>query len=139
PKLPAPAEVRRLRNAALAGMRDPFWGSQIGCLFLAGKLTAEQFAAGKRWAERAALYSRALDSPSGLHAMDYNRGAGGAPVDPFSEEGLRQAERHRRAAASFVDAHVALCEAGSDVVKAVRSVCEDDEAPVGQNGLNNLC
>ncbi len=36
----APTEVKRLRDAALAGMQNPEWGSELGRLLLAGKLEA---------------------------------------------------------------------------------------------------
>ena len=56
---PSPTEISRLRDAALAGMKDPIWGTQLGILHLSGKLTNSQLAAGKRWAELARDYSTA--------------------------------------------------------------------------------
>ena len=56
---PSPTEISRLRDAALAGMKDPIWGTQLGILHLSGKLTTSQLAAGKRWAELARDYSAA--------------------------------------------------------------------------------
>ena len=60
PELPPPSEVRRLRDAALSGMRDSTWGTELGRLYLVGKITATMFAAGKRWGELAVMYSQAL-------------------------------------------------------------------------------
>lgn len=134
----SPAEIRRLRDAALSGMRDQVWGTELGRLFNNNKITAEQFEAGKRWALRASLYRQALDCPSAdPRAMDFDRGGGGH-VDPDSERGQREAKRHIRDFHSFIDTHVALKEMGAHVVFAVRSVCERDEAPVGYQGLRSL-
>ena len=60
---PSPTEISRLRDAALAGMKDPIWGTQLGILHLSGKLTNSQLAAGKRWAELARDYSAAVGAP----------------------------------------------------------------------------
>lgn len=139
--LPPASEVRRLRDAALAGMRDPLWGSQIGRLHMAGKISAEQLAAGKRWAERAALYRAAIESPSpDPKAMNFNSSTG-SPIDPDSDRGQREIARHRAAINSFIDVHAALATMvnGRQIVGTVRSVCEREEAPVGQEGIDHLC
>jgi hypothetical protein len=134
----SPAESRRLRDAALTGMRQAEWGTQLGRLFLAHKITSEHYQAGQRWSERAGLYRQALDCPAAdPRAMDFDK-RGGEPIDPDSEQGKREVKRHIRAAASFVDTHAALLECGSRVVATVRSVCERDEAPVGHQGLLDL-
>lgn len=132
PQLPPPSEVRRLRDAALAGMRDPIWGTELGRLYLVGKITATMYAAGKRWAELAAQYSQALCSPCpDPRAICLDR-MGGSPVDPDSNEGRKESRRHLRAVNSFVDAHAAMVSiAKSAGVRAVRSVCERNEMPIG--------
>jgi len=66
PELLPPTEVRRLVEAASAGLRDPIWCSEIGRLHLVGKITSAQFAAAKRWTELAASYSQACQSPRQL-------------------------------------------------------------------------
>ena len=63
PSGPSPTEISRLRDAALAGMKDPIWGTQLGILHLSGKLTSSQLAAGKRWGELARDYSAAVGAP----------------------------------------------------------------------------
>lgn len=131
-------EVKRLRDAALTGMRDPTWGTEIGRLYLASKITSVGFAAGKRWAEQAAQYSQALCSPApDPRAMDFNR-SGGSPPDPDSYEGRKEARRHERAVASFIDAHAALKSTSMAAERAVRLVCERDQMIVGYDGLLSL-
>ena len=83
---PSPTEISRLRDAALAGMKDPIWGTQLGILHLSGKLTSSQLAAGKRWAELAADYSAATQSPKPPRSVALEASAGSA-VDPDSAKG----------------------------------------------------
>lgn len=138
PPLPPPSEVRRLRDAALSGMRDPTWGTELGRLYLVGKITATMYAAGKRWGEMASLYSQALQSPCpDPKAICFDRSGGTSP-DPDSHEGRREARRHERAVTSFIDAHAALKthSAGSEIV--VRSMCERNEMLPGHESLLRL-
>ena len=138
PQLPPPAEVRRLRDAALAGMRDPTWGTEIGRLYLLGKINSAMFAAGKQWGEYAARYSQALCSPSpDPKAVNWDRKGGEAP-DPDSFEGQKEARRHARAVQSFMDASVALKDAGMRAERVVRTVCERDEMVFGHENLMAL-
>lgn len=131
PQLPPPSEVRRLRDAALAGMRDPVWGTEIGRLYLLGKISSAMFAAGKQWGEYAAKYSQALCSPSpDPKAVNWDRMGGEAP-DPDSFEGRKEARRHAKAVQSFIDASAALKTAGSRSECAVRTVCERNQVMFG--------
>lgn len=135
PQATAPSEIKRLRDAALAGMRDPLWGTEIGRLYLAGKITATMFAAGKRWAELATKYSQALCSPSpDPRAISLDR-AGSHHVDPDSPEGRREARRHVRAVASFIDAHAALRTHSTAADRAVRATCERNDTISGHAEL----
>lgn len=131
----AASQVRRLRDAALSGMRDPLWGTEIGRLFLAGKITDSMFAAGKRWGEQATLYSQAMCSPSpDPKAVCFDRSGGEAP-DPDSHEGRREARRHQRAVDSFTDAWVALKTYGMVSERIVRLVCERGQMLAGHQEL----
>lgn len=137
-QLPPSSEVKRLRDAALAGMRDPTWGTELGRLYLVGKITASMYAAGKRWAELASKYSQALCSPSpDPKAICLDRSGGESP-DPDSYDGRREARRHQRAVTSFMDAHVALKAAHGTAERVVRSVCERDEMQHGHESLMAL-
>jgi len=134
----SPSEVRRLRDAALTGMRDPLWGTELGRLYLVGKITSAMYAAGKRWGELSAMYTSALCSPSpDPKAVCFDR-AGGESPDPDSYEGRKQVRRHQRAVASFIDAHVALKTASLAAERIVRSMCERDEILIGHEALISL-
>jgi hypothetical protein len=130
PQLPAPSEVKRLRDAALAGMRDALWGTEIGRLYLASKITSTMFAAGKRWSELASQYSTALCSPApDPKAISLDRSSTSHKIDPDSADGRREARRHARAVQSFVDAHVALKDHSRAAERIVRATCERGEMP----------
>ncbi len=135
-QLPPASEVRRLRDAALSGMRDPLWGTELGRLHLGGKITAAMLAAGRQWGESASKYHQALQSPSpDPKAINFNRGAGGEAIDPDSPEGRKEARRHARAVQSFIDAHVALTTTSAASERVVRLVCERNEMLTGHEGL----
>jgi hypothetical protein len=135
PQLPPPSEVRRLRDAALAGMRDPLWGTELGRLYLVGKINSSMYAAGKRWAELSTKYSQALCSPCpDPKAVCFDRSGGESP-DPDSHEGRKEARRHERAVASFIDAHAALKTASLVAERIVRSMCERNEMLQGHESL----
>lgn len=133
----SPNEVRRLRDAAIIGLRSAEWGTHLGRLLLLHRLTAEQYAAGVRWREGAAKYGSAIQSPPGARSGNL-AGGHSHPADPDTDEGRREAKRHERQVGAFIDAFVALRETGNRGVGVVRSVCETDEAPVGIDGYNAL-
>lgn len=123
----SPAEIKRQLDRACCDVRHQEWGTVLGRLLLAGKITEQQYAAGQRWAEYAARYSAALQSPSpDPRSIQIGDGRGGHHVDPDSSEGCAEARRHERAISSFVDAAAALSCNGRLSVNAVRSVCERD-------------
>lgn len=62
-EMPSPAEVKRLRDAAMIGMRDAIWGTVLGYLHLSGKLSIDQFTAGVHWARLSRFYHRAMEGP----------------------------------------------------------------------------
>lgn len=135
PQLPAPSEIRRLRDAALSGLRDPIWGTELGRLYLVGKINSVMYAAGKRWGEMAVQYSQALCSPAPDPRAICLERMGGSVVDPDSPDGRREAKRHQRAVESFMDARAALKTASLGSERLVRSLCERDEMVHGHENL----
>lgn len=132
----SPGEVKRLRDAALAGMAAQEWGTELGRLFLAGKIGAPLFEAGKRFTVLLADYRVATGAPSpSAKAASYFRGGQSHPVDPDSEDGKKEAARHVKTVASMSEVHAVLIGAGKLPEHAVMSVCGYDEAPVGETGL----
>lgn len=120
-----PAAIRRLRDAALAGMQDARWGTELGRLYLNDRLTSEQYNAGCRWEALAIRYNAALGAKSSLPSVsDFGR-TSGAPVDPDSDAGLLEAKRQRADMARYREAFVVLARQGHLVTRAVRELCED--------------
>jgi hypothetical protein len=128
----APTEVKRLRDAALAGMQNPEWGSELGRLLLAGKVEPELYAAGQRWAECATRYRHALDAPRpNPSPARFEPKSPAAAVDPASALGQKQTAREVAAIGALQEAHAALRTAGALAERVVRRVCEHDEAVCG--------
>jgi hypothetical protein len=127
-----PTEVRRLRDAALRGLRDAEWGTELGALFLEKKITGEMYGAGKWWADTAALYHSALDAPSpSPKALSVERGAQGSQPDTDSDEGRRRAAKDRQAVKDFREAHAVLRGGGLLAEWHVRALCEENIRPLG--------
>lgn len=129
----APTQVKRLRDAALAGMADAEWGTSIGRLYLASKITGPMYAAGKRWSEQVVRYHGAINAPPpNPKALRMGESSRGAPPDPDSDEGRQRAAREAQMVTDFLAAHGILCAAGMIAEATVRNVCERDHCPVGQ-------
>ncbi len=121
----APMEVRRLRDAAVRGLRDPEWGTELGRLYLEGNLTGAMYAAGKRWREQATEYRRAI-GVFPIRSASLERGSHSHEADPDSEEGQKQAQREANGAERFFAAHAALTSAGVLAESVVSRICEED-------------
>lgn len=134
----SPAEVRRLRDASLAGMRQPEWGTELGRLFLSGRLVGMQFEAGKRWARLAEAARAALSGPKVPARSTFAEHAGGQAPDPDSERGRRQAERDRDIVQDMHEARRVLLAVSPSVELAVREVCEDERSAVSADELERL-
>jgi len=124
----APTQVRRLREAALAGMADAQWGTELGRLNLTGQISDAMYAAGKKWAELAAKYHGSI-GVFPVRSTTGEMGRGSSPPDPDSDEGQRVAKREREGAERFFEADKILVDCGPGVRIAVRRLCEDNEAP----------
>ncbi len=133
-----PAQVRRLRDAAMRGLRDPEWGTELGRMFLEGKITGAMYAAGKDWREKAAKYANAIGAfPVRSAALE--RGIQALPADPDSPEGQECAKREANAMERFFEAHAKLLSAGKMAETCVRRLCEHNEGPCGTAELIALC
>jgi hypothetical protein len=137
PTLPSPTEVTRLRDAALAGMRDAVWSSPLGWLYLSGRLSGSQFAAGKKWATLARDYSAACQAPKTPRSANLEPG-GGQPPDPDSERGRREAQQHAHTLHQYIAALATLNVSGTPARKAVEAICEQGQMPAGHHQLASL-
>jgi len=137
PTLPSPTEVTRLRDAALAGMRDAVWSTPLGWLYLSGRLSGSQFAAGRRWADLARDYSAATQSPKAPRSANLDP-AGGQPPDPDSPAGLREAQQHAHTLHQYISALAILNVSGTPARRAVEAICEQGQMPAGHHQLASL-
>lgn len=125
-------EVRRLRDAAMKGLRDPEWGTELGALYLERKITAAQYGVGKWWSEMSVHYLSAIDAPWPVpRGISLERGSRGSGPDPDTEEGGKIAARERDAAEIFRAAHAILISAGMLTEHYVRELCEANRRPIG--------
>jgi hypothetical protein len=133
-----PAQVKRLREAALSGLRDPEWGTELGRLLLNGVITDAMYAAGKRWAELAARYKNVL----GIFPIKSSSAEGGSwghQPDPDSPRGQEIAKADRNSMEAYFEAEAALVmHMGPGVLPMVRSVCEEGQIPGGYYEVLNL-
>lgn len=134
-----PAEVRRLRDAASAGMAAPEWGTELGRLFLAGKIGPRIFETGKRCARLFAAYRKAIASPleAPTSSAFVNEGRR-RDADPDTLEGQRDAIRDGKIMDAAEEAFAVLDCVGADKRRVVEAVCERNETPIGEVGLDNL-
>lgn len=129
------SQIKRLRDASLAEMSDPEWGTELGRLYLQGKITIGQYGAGKWFSMLSTSCRAALDAPAHPRKSAFVRGVGGHDPDPDSDEGRKQAQRDREAVQSFMEVHAALIGAGMLAERMVRNVCEDDKMIEGHAQL----
>jgi hypothetical protein len=129
-----PAQVKRLRDAAMTGLRDPEWGTELGRLYLEGTITAAMYAAGKEWREKAARYVSTLGHFPVRTLLIEGRG-GSMPPDPDTTEGQKRARREAAAMERFFEAHHVLLSAGKMAEATVRRLCEHNEGPCGMAEL----
>lgn len=137
PEFP-PAQVRRLRDAAMRGLRDPEWGTELGRLYLGGAITPAMYAAGKKWAELARSYQHAIGAFP-VRSATVEPGIRSHTPDPDSDEGRKLAKRESDGAERFFAAHAALI--GSDgmlIESLVRGLCEHDKPIIGLDDLGKV-
>jgi hypothetical protein len=122
-----PTQVRRLRDAAMRGLRDPEWATELGRLYLEAQITAAMYAAGRRWAEMAAKYQGTIGIFP-IRSSAAEPGIRSLSPDPDSPAGRKIVERERNAIEKFFEAHAVLVSAGVLVESTVRRLCEHNEA-----------
>lgn len=133
-----PNQIARLRAAALAGVADKRWGTQLGRLFLERKITPEQYGAGSNWAAlierwRAVHCGPRFNPKAGLSNLQRVSGGGASIGDDF-------ADRNDELVADMVDKAIGSFARGAadPALIAVRDCVEQDIAPVGFGGKSLL-
>jgi hypothetical protein len=132
-----PTQIKRLLDAAADGLRDGMWGSSLGRLYLTQKISAGELSAGQHWAMLVTEYSQACRSPKPPSTVQLEK-LGGSSIDPDSEQGVLEVERHEKISARYLAGRNALRIAGGAAERAVTTTCELDQAPAGFEELNAL-
>lgn len=119
----------RTREAARLLVLDPRMGSQLGRLYVTGRVTQAEYEAGDRWAGIVRDYKQRSGLEPGYPrpgAVEVGRGRSVEP-DPFHP---RSEERARRAASKYDNAFVAVTgiSDGIYVMRALSDLVIRDEA-----------
>jgi hypothetical protein len=131
----SPTQAKRLRDAALRGVADPEWASELGRMYLSGDLKSELYEAGRRWGRLVISYYKAIGASAPYpKGQNFERFEPSHPADPDSQEAKRELYHARAVIADMREAHAVLLGAGMLSERAVRVLCEEDCAPIGTLG-----
>jgi hypothetical protein len=114
----SPAVSKRLRDAAARGMADPSWGTALGQLLMAGKITHDEHMTGMRYDELHREYLKVLEPPPDGTSKPIGEPRKGEPPHEDSEAGERANKRAKKIRLDYERAEAVL------------------EATVGKQGLN---
>lgn len=130
------ANAKRIRDEAVRTSAHAEYGTELGRLWLGDQISANMYEAGKRWAIMAASCATAMQAPSrNPKSLAIGESGTSHPVDPDSEEGVREAKRHHHAVNTF-KAAVGVLTLPSR--RAVEVVCEQGLACSGYQQLMDL-
>ncbi len=90
----SPIVAKRMMLAAAAKMIDEQWATVLGRYFLTGQINQSQYEAGKRFGILVESYDRVMLGPK-PPSQSIGERVKSAEIDPFSEAGLHEAERHK--------------------------------------------
>jgi hypothetical protein len=135
----SPAAIKRLADCAIAGVADAAYGTSLGRLYLEGRLSAAQFAAGQRFDRLTRRYLQAIAAPRpDPRSIGLGDGPRSADIDPESQAGREQMADHRATIAAMGEARAVLSGSGKGAEAAVRALCEAGELPAGWSGHSAL-
>jgi hypothetical protein len=141
----SPTAAKRLLNEAARDVSRAEFGTEIGRLFMAGKLSPAQYTAARHWNNLLVDWYHAIgapfpyEAPGPIAALGTGRGASVSedpPVD--SKAGRRMLEARRRIMDRMLQAEAVLDQGGPFVKLVVRSVCERDATLAGHDELLQL-
>lgn len=136
PRTTPVANAKRIRDEAVRTHAHAEYGSELGRLFLDDKISANMYEAGKKWMISACSAATAMQGPnSNPKSLAIGESGTSHPVDPDSEEGMREVRRHERAVEAF---RIAGSMLSSPARRAVEAVCEQRLAVEGYQQLMDL-
>lgn len=96
----SPIVAKRMIIAAAAKMSDPQWATLVGRYYLTGQFTQVQYEAAVKLGALSESYDRIMLGPRKPSGVEMER-IRSAEVDPYSEAGEAEAERHKSIADAF--------------------------------------
>lgn len=90
----SPLVAKRMMMAAAAKMIDAEWSTAIGRYFLTGQLSQAQYEAARKFGALAESYDRIMLGPR-PPSQSIGERIKSAEIDPFSEAGEAEVERHK--------------------------------------------
>lgn len=121
----APAAIKRLADAAVAGMADSFWGTSLGMALLKKQITSKECSTGKIWDETYRAYLRAIDSPApDPRSLVIGEPSRGQPPDPDSFAGVIVSKKDAATVKRFLAMERVLNDCGLLISSATRELCE---------------
>jgi hypothetical protein len=96
----SPIIAKRLMMAAAAKMTDSEWGTVVGRYFLTGQISSAQYEAAKKFGALSESYDKMMQGPKPPAQVTGERIIS-AQIDPFSEAGEAEVERHKTVADSL--------------------------------------
>jgi hypothetical protein len=135
----SPSAIKRLTDCAISGIADAAYGTPLGRLYLEGRLSAAQFAAGQRFDRLTRRYLQAIAAPRpDPRSIALDHGPRSADIDPDSAAGREQMADHRAIVTAMGEARAILAGCGKAAEAAVRGLCEVNELPAGWSGQSAL-
>jgi hypothetical protein len=132
----SPSQIRRLRDAALAGMADPQWGSMAGIFYLSRKIDEIEYETAKRFGDLHTQYISVIGGPKSPKSSNPERGSLGISLDVDSELGEEETKKHINIMGRYNDAHTVLLGIGPAAEGDIIRFCSiPGESPAGHEAM----
>jgi len=126
----SPAAVKRLQDAALRGIADPDYGTELGRLALTGKISPTQREAGRRWCKLREEFVRTLGIPLPSPGLPN--------LNSIAATAVFRDRYERDVYDAYKAALIALRAAGNDAAMTIVATCEYDQACTSPTRLKAL-
>lgn len=132
----SPSQIRRLRDAALAGMADPQWGSMAGIFYLSRKIDEIEYETAKRFGDLHSQYINVIGGPRPPRSSSVERASPVSSIDVDTELGEEEAQRHIVILNKYNDAHTVLHKIGPSAEADIIRFCSiPGESPAGYEAM----
>lgn len=120
---PSPCATKRLMMAALAGMADAQWGTVAGRYYLTGTIDHNQYEAAKRFGSLCEAYAQVMLGPRSPKTSTGERGSVGYEIDPDTDSGQAEVDRHVKTRQRYNEARVLLTGYGPSMEIELSKFC----------------